>query len=96
MLNHPSTHLCDICPHPQGGEKSKEEELGEERYPSVVPLLPPLTDKTITKYLRFYLSALATIIVFGGLLAPTLEVHLGLGGACRLPEFCGQQLLSLQ
>ena len=64
----------------QGGEKSKEEELQEERYPSVVPLLPPLTDKTIKFYLRFYLSALAIIIVFGGLLAPTLEVKLGVGG----------------
>lgn len=67
----------------QGGEKSKEEELQEERYPSVVPFLPPLTDKTMKFYLRFYLSAFAFIVVFGGLLAPTLEVKLGLGGQSR-------------
>ncbi|KAK9808168.1 hypothetical protein WJX73_004208 [Symbiochloris irregularis] len=64
----------------KGGEKSKEEELLDDTYPSVIPLLPPMTDKTISMYLRIYLSALAFIIVFGGLLAPTLEVRLGLGG----------------
>lgn len=64
----------------KGGEKAKEEELQEERYPSVVPLLPPLTDKTFQMYVRFYVSAFGLIILFGGLLAPTLEVKLGLGG----------------
>lgn len=31
-------------------------------------------------YVRFYVSAFGLIILFGGLLAPTLEVKLGLGG----------------
>ena len=78
------SHLATV--DAKGGEKSKEQELLEERYPSVVPLLPPLTDKTIKFYLRFYLSALGFIIVFGGLLAPTLEVKLGLGGEVEPPS----------
>ena len=64
----------------QGGERSKEEEVLEERYPSVVPFLPPLTDATIREYFQFYLSAVGAIILFGGLLAPILEVKLGMGG----------------
>ena len=65
----------------QGGEKTAEEEVGEERYPSVVPFLPPLTDATIREYFRFYIASVGTLVLFGGLLAPMLEVRLGLGGA---------------
>ena len=65
----------------QGGEKTAEEEVGEERYPSVVPFLPPLTDATIREYFRFYIASVGTLVLFGGLLAPILEVRLGLGGA---------------
>ncbi|CAL8463937.1 g3472 [Coccomyxa elongata] len=64
----------------KGGEKSKEEELGDERYPSALPLLPPLTDATINVYFQFYATACAIIIIFGGLLSPILEVRLGIGG----------------
>ena len=49
-------------------------------YPSVVPFLPPLTDATIKDYWTFYLGAVAAIITFGALLAPALELHLGMGG----------------
>ena len=55
--------------------------MGEERYPSVVPFLPPLTDATIREYFRFYIASVGTLVLFGGLLAPMLEVRLGLGGA---------------
>lgn len=65
----------------QGGEKTAEEEVGEERYPSVVPFLPPLSDATIREYFRFYIASVGTLVLFGGLLAPMLEVRLGLGGA---------------
>ncbi len=68
-------------PAAQGGEKTAEEEVGEERYPSVVPFLPPLTDATIREYFRFYVASVGTLVLFGGLLAPMLEVRLGLGGA---------------
>ncbi|EIE18921.1 hypothetical protein COCSUDRAFT_6492, partial [Coccomyxa subellipsoidea C-169] len=60
--------------------KTKEEELGEERYPSALPFLPPLTDATISGYFQFYAAACAVIIIFGGLLSPILEVRLGIGG----------------
>ena len=65
----------------QGGERSKVEEVKEDQYPSVVPFLPPLTDDTIRQYWTFYLSAVAVIITFGAILAPALELHLGMGGA---------------
>jgi hypothetical protein len=37
----------------------------------------------VQDYWRFYLATVAFIIFFGGLLAPILEVKLGVGGACR-------------
>ena len=38
----------------------------------------------VQDYWRFYLATVAFIIFFGGLLAPVLEVKLGVGGACFL------------
>lgn len=35
----------------------------------------------VQDYWRFYLGTVAFIIFFGGLLAPVLEVKLGVGGA---------------
>ena len=35
------------------------------------------------EYFRFYLTAVAFIVVFGGLLAPIAEVKLGIGGGHR-------------
>ena len=55
-------------------------QVGEEKFPSAVPFLPPLTDATMTQYFRFYTAAVTIIVVFGGLLSPILEVKLGLGG----------------
>ena len=75
--------------HLQGGERTKEEELGEEKYPSALPFLPPLTDATISQYFQFYVAAVGVIILFGGLLSPVLEVRLGIGGAD--PAFCPVQ-----
>lgn len=48
----------------------------------MVPFFPPLTDATIRDYANFYITAVSAIIVFGGVIAPVLEVRLGLGGAC--------------
>lgn len=59
-------------------------QVGEEKFPSAVPFLPPLTDATMTQYFRFYTAAVAIIVVFGGLLSPILEVKLGLGGDSSL------------
>jgi hypothetical protein len=66
----------------QGGEVSPAQELAKEQYVSALPFLPPLTEQTLTVYYRFYLACLAGVIVFGGILAPMLEVKLGLGGKC--------------
>lgn len=49
-----------------------------------MPFLPPLTDATMTQYFRFYTAAVTSIVVFGGLLSPILEVKLGLGGNASL------------
>lgn len=52
----------------------------EESYPSFIPFFPPLNSKTLQSYTNFYFLAVASIILFGGLIAPSLEVKLGLGG----------------
>jgi len=60
-----------------------EEDLEEQyrgEYPSALPLLPPLTDETLTEYYSLYTFSIAVIILFGGLVAPILKVKLGLGG----------------
>ncbi|PRW32857.1 hypothetical protein C2E21_8129 [Chlorella sorokiniana] len=54
--------------------------LEKEEYPSSIPFFPPITEKTITLYTRFYAVTVAAIITFGGLVSPILEVKLGLGG----------------
>lgn len=46
----------------------------------MVPLLPARTDASMKEYWRFYLTSVSIIILFGGLLAPILEVKMGLGG----------------
>lgn len=64
----------------KGVAPTPEEELQEERYPSAVPFLPPLSASTVKYYYQFYAFAVGIIILFGGLLSPALEVNLGLGG----------------
>lgn len=64
----------------QGSGPSKEEELTAERYPSAIPFLPAMSASTVKYYYQFYAFAVGTIILFGGLLSPVLEVNMGLGG----------------
>lgn len=54
--------------------------MEQEQYLSALPFLPPLTDKTLYNYYTFYACFFAAVIVFGGLLAPLLEVRIGIGG----------------
>ena len=54
--------------------------LMEEAYPSFIPFFPPVTSKTLKLYTNFYYLSVAAIILFGGLIAPSLELRLGLGG----------------
>lgn len=51
-----------------------------EQYLSALPFLPPITEKTLNTYYTFYAAFVAAVISFGGLLAPLLEVKMGLGG----------------
>lgn len=60
-------------PSGEGGEK-------DESYPSFIPFFPPVNEKTLQLYTNVYYLGVAGIILFGGLVAPSLEVKLGLGG----------------
>ncbi|GAB2272162.1 hypothetical protein Dimus_006982 [Dionaea muscipula] len=48
--------------------------------PSSIPFLPHVTPKTLKQLYLTSFSMISGIILFGGLLAPTLELKLGLGG----------------
>ncbi|TXG54513.1 hypothetical protein EZV62_019769 [Acer yangbiense] len=59
----------------------KEEQENElPNFPSFIPFLPPLTSANLKVYYASCFSLIAGIIIFGGLLAPTLELKLGIGG----------------
>lgn len=58
--------------------EEQENELPD--FPSFIPFLPPLTPANLRVYYGTCFSLIAGIILFGGLLAPTLELKLGLGG----------------
>ncbi|XP_015877648.2 protein ORANGE-GREEN, chloroplastic isoform X1 [Ziziphus jujuba] len=59
----------------------KEEQENElPNFPSFIPFLPPLSSANLKLYYATCFSLIAGIILFGGLLAPTLELKLGLGG----------------
>lgn len=64
----------------------QEDDLRNEKYPSVLPFLPPLSDKTLQTYYTVYAATVALIILFGAIVAPVLEVRLGLGGT-RYADF---------
>lgn len=57
-----------------------DEALREEAFPSFIPFFPPVTEATLKRYANFYTLAVAGIILFGGLIAPSLELKIGLGG----------------
>jgi len=57
---------------------AEDDEMPE--YTSSIPLLPPMTEATLQQYLRTCIFILAGIILFGGLIAPVLELKLGIGG----------------
>lgn len=80
----------------KGGETLVEDEYAEEeRYPSSIPFFPPINEHTLQLYVNFYFAAVATIILFGGLIAPVLEVRLGLGGT-TYKDFIGAMHLPQQ
>ncbi|KAL4342503.1 hypothetical protein GQ457_08G034740 [Hibiscus cannabinus] len=62
------------------GIYEEEQESDLPNFPSFIPFLPPLTSANLKVYYVTCYSVIAGIIIFGGLLAPTLELKLGLGG----------------
>lgn len=64
-------------------------------YPSALPLLPSLKDETISQYYIAYGIGVTLLIAFGGILAPSLEVRLGLGGT-SYAEFINMMNLPVQ
>ena len=63
----------------KGGDETVEEPRND-RFNSALPLLPQLTENNLQRYYTAYLTIVGAIILFGGLIAPILEVRLGLGG----------------
>ncbi|KAM0939796.1 hypothetical protein DsansV1_C19g0157201 [Dioscorea sansibarensis] len=59
-------------------ENSDENEMPD--IPSTLPFLPHMTPKTLKQLYLTAFSFISGIIVFGGLVAPVLELKLGLGG----------------
>jgi hypothetical protein len=64
---------------PEQAASMQEAEEGES-FPSVIPFFPPVNEETVRLYRSIYVVGVAAIITFGGLVAPSLEVKLGLGG----------------
>jgi hypothetical protein len=58
-------------------------EIAEEQYLSALPFLPLLSEQTLNTYYTYYALFITGVIVFGGVLAPMLEVKLGLGGTVK-------------
>ncbi|XP_010931113.2 protein ORANGE-LIKE, chloroplastic-like [Elaeis guineensis] len=59
-------------------ESTEENEMPD--IPSTIPFLSHMTPKTLKQLYMTSFSVVSGIIVFGGLLAPILELKLGLGG----------------
>ncbi|GAA0142997.1 hypothetical protein LIER_03775 [Lithospermum erythrorhizon] len=62
------------------GIRNEEPENELPNFPSFIPFLPPLTSANLKVYYATCFSLIAGTMLFGGLLAPTLELKLGLGG----------------
>ncbi|KAK7345315.1 hypothetical protein VNO77_15917 [Canavalia gladiata] len=80
--------------------KAVSEEVEEEAnempdIPSSIPFLPHVTPTTLKKLYLTSVSFISAIIVFGGLIAPTLELKLGLGGT-SYEDFIRSMHLPLQ
>lgn len=77
----PPNNNTNLAAVTQGGDASPELEVEEkEQYLSALPFLPPLTDKTLNTYYTVYGFFFLGVIVFGALLAPLLELRMGVGG----------------
>ncbi|KAI3835817.1 hypothetical protein MKX03_013413 [Papaver bracteatum] len=64
-------------------------------FPSFIPFLPPLTSANLKVYYATCFSLIGGIMIFGGLLAPALELKLGIGGT-SYEDFIRNMHLPLQ
>ncbi|KAG8071654.1 hypothetical protein GUJ93_ZPchr0006g45639 [Zizania palustris] len=64
-------------------------------FPSFIPFLPPLSAANLKIYYATCFTLIAGIMVFGGFLAPILELKLGLGGT-SYPDFIRSVHLPMQ
>ncbi|GMP69788.1 hypothetical protein CsSME_00028915 [Camellia sinensis var. sinensis] len=71
-------------------KEEQENELPD--FPSFIPFLPPLSSANLKLYYASCFSLIAGIILFGGLLAPILELKLGLGGTSYEDFICSLHL----
>lgn len=62
------------------GDSKEERENELPNFPSFIPFLPPLSSANLKQYYATCFSLIAGFMLFGGLLAPSLELKLGLGG----------------
>ncbi|KAL8247891.1 hypothetical protein R6Q59_009107 [Mikania micrantha] len=75
---------------------SKDEQDSElPNFPSFIPFLPPLSSANLKLYYATCFSLISGIIIFGGLLAPTLELKLGIGGT-SYADFISSMHLPMQ
>lgn len=61
-------------------EDSEEEANEMPEIRSIIPFLPHVTPKSLKQLYLTSFSFISGIIIFGGLIAPTLELKLGIGG----------------
>lgn len=73
----------------------EEEENELPNFPSFIPFLPPLNSTNLKQYYATCFSLIAGIMLFGGLLAPTLELKLGIGGT-SYSDFISNMHLPMQ
>ncbi|CAN6716954.1 unnamed protein product [Malus baccata var. baccata] len=77
-------------------DEACEEESNEmPDIPSTIPFLPHMTPKTLKQLYLTSLSMISSVIVFGGLIAPSLELKLGIGGT-SYEDFIRSMHLPLQ
>ncbi|XP_075500705.1 protein ORANGE, chloroplastic [Primulina tabacum] len=74
-------------------KENQESELPS--FPSFIPFLPPLNSSNLKQYYASCFSLIAGVMLFGGLLAPTLELKLGLGGT-SYADFISSMHLPMQ
>ncbi|XP_045809160.1 protein ORANGE-LIKE, chloroplastic [Trifolium pratense] len=76
-------------------EEGEEDANEMPEIPSSIPFLPHVTPNTLKKLYLTGASFISAIIVFGGFIAPTLELKLGIGGT-SYEDFIRSMHLPLQ